>query len=253
MAQATDLPDPIHNNPSGGNNADDLLAQLAGAEVDRLLSEADAEALHPTNVDRAPDAGVEAVGSMPVDGTEAELDDLFAQIDEAQVAVAQKAPVDPAVRQRAEVGGGVSIEEAISQRARDLIEQAKREAGDAVGLEAAASQELQEPSAADALAAEMEEDEQAHLAALLRISPTSVATEPEALIDEAQVESLAAEQAAEEPESPTPPLVVRVLEWLNAPLSSMSTQARAALGKVALVTTLNALGILVYVLVFRRH
>src|SRR5258706_162577 len=45
MGQATiDLPDPSHHStPAAGPSADDLLAQLAGEEIDRLLAEADVE------------------------------------------------------------------------------------------------------------------------------------------------------------------------------------------------------------------
>ncbi len=49
------------------------------------------------------------------------------------------------------------------------------------------------------------------------------------------------------------PFLVKVLEWLNAPLDGFSQATRAAIGKVALVTTLNAVGVFVYVLIFRRH
>src|SRR5258706_15828595 len=59
MARAeVDLDDPVKGrDDAGSNSADDLLAQLAGDEVERMLSEADAAAPEPLNVDRAvPDA-----------------------------------------------------------------------------------------------------------------------------------------------------------------------------------------------------
>jgi len=38
MGQVIDLPDPLHNDaPAAGPGVDDLLAQLAGEEIDRLL------------------------------------------------------------------------------------------------------------------------------------------------------------------------------------------------------------------------
>src|SRR5438477_12040504 len=44
MAQASiDLPDPLNNSGPVGPGVDDLLAQLAGEEIDRLLAEADVE------------------------------------------------------------------------------------------------------------------------------------------------------------------------------------------------------------------
>jgi hypothetical protein len=39
---------------------------------------------------------------------------------------------------------------------------------------------------------------------------------------------------------------------INSPLNFLPLTAREALGKIALVTTLNALAILAYVLIFRR-
>ena len=49
------------------------------------------------------------------------------------------------------------------------------------------------------------------------------------------------------------PLIVRALEWLNAPLAGLSRGVREALGKVAIVTSLNAIAVLAYVLLFRKH
>src|SRR5688500_19219971 len=43
MGKSIDLPDPLESASQPLGNADDLLAQLAGEEVDRLLAEADAE------------------------------------------------------------------------------------------------------------------------------------------------------------------------------------------------------------------
>src|SRR5690349_20447544 len=58
MAQtAVDLPDPLGGGKTAAGaalkSADDLLAQLAGDEVDRLLQEADASTPGPLNVDLA--------------------------------------------------------------------------------------------------------------------------------------------------------------------------------------------------------
>ncbi|MEZ0265991.1 MAG: hypothetical protein ACAI43_14780, partial [Phycisphaerae bacterium] len=48
------------------------------------------------------------------------------------------------------------------------------------------------------------------------------------------------------------PALVRALEWMNAPLAGLSDGAREALGKIAIVTTLNAVAVLLYVLIFRK-
>ena len=47
--------------------------------------------------------------------------------------------------------------------------------------------------------------------------------------------------------------LLRPLEWLNAPLAACSDTVREALGKVALMTLVNALAILLYVLFLRKH
>jgi hypothetical protein len=46
-------------------------------------------------------------------------------------------------------------------------------------------------------------------------------------------------------------ILLRPLEWLNKPLSACSDAVREALGKVAIMTLINALAILVYVLFLR--
>jgi hypothetical protein len=47
-------------------------------------------------------------------------------------------------------------------------------------------------------------------------------------------------------------MMLRPLEWMNRPLAACSDAAREALGKVAIMTLINALAILVYVLFLRR-
>ena len=50
---------------------------------------------------------------------------------------------------------------------------------------------------------------------------------------------------------PKLPLYLRPLEWLSLPLSFCNDGVRDTLGKVAVVTLVNALAILLYVLIFR--
>jgi hypothetical protein len=76
----------------------------------------------------------------------------------------------------------------------------------------------------------------------------------------------AAERAALSEAAPTPddrenvldmaaplPIYLRPLEWLNAPLASCPERLRETLGKVAIVTLVNAIAVLAYVLMFRRQ
>jgi hypothetical protein len=47
------------------------------------------------------------------------------------------------------------------------------------------------------------------------------------------------------------PLFLRPLEWINAPFAAIPDAARAALGKVAIATLINAVAVLAYVILFR--
>ena len=49
------------------------------------------------------------------------------------------------------------------------------------------------------------------------------------------------------------PLLVRVLEWINVPLLGWPDAVREAMGKVAILTLLNAVAVLLYVLWLRRR
>ncbi|HEY7115334.1 MAG TPA: hypothetical protein VH475_02045 [Tepidisphaeraceae bacterium] len=302
MAQtAVDLPDPMEESGDGGapNSADDLLSQLAGEEIDRLLAQADELGVpEPRNVDRPADpapaartapaapapatpgpttAATETAADPILDATEAALDDLFKELkddaaasDSADPAPAPKPQAartgekDKAEKIAAAVLGDPSIapapaapkpaDQLISERAEDLIAQVKRDGG-MVPAPAAEDDltEIAEPSAAADLAAELDADEAAHAAAVTRITkapnPASNADESAAglvEITEGEVdESTVVYERV--------PLVVRVLEWVNAPLASLSWGGREAVGKVAIATALNAIAILVYLLLFRRH
>ena len=49
------------------------------------------------------------------------------------------------------------------------------------------------------------------------------------------------------------PLIFRPLEWLSAPLDACPDVVREAIGKIAIVTMVNAFAVMAYVLIFRRH
>jgi len=322
MARAeVDLDDPAKGGDGAAtNSADDLLAQLAGDEVDRMLSEADAAAPEALNVDRAvPDAPAVVITppatdrpvaksaarklanvnansnatartqtaplatSVPaakpakvvpadnsvLEATEAALDGLFnelnaslPQVSPVVVKAAEAEPVpavEPAPPENETPVNAQSIEEVLTRRAQDLIAQATRE-DDAIVPDSSLS--TGEPlSAADALAAEMEADERAHLEALKRMKAGAPAEEPEAVAEAvpAPVEAGPTQIDEDKVDYSKPdkadrvPLLVRVLEWINAPLAGLSDGVRAAIGKVALVTTLNAIAVFAYVVLFRRH
>lgn len=303
MARAdVDLDDPVKSGDgAASNSADDLLAQLAGDEVERMLSEADAAAPEALNVDRAvPESAAVGAGSInsksktagaAVDGaasgsevfraTEAALDGLFDELDEAKEAaglpVAEKRVSKPGAV--AGIGEGdapaadkQSIEEVITQRAQTLIAQARIEAdadSAALATDPALSATGEPLSAANELAAEMDADEREHMEALRRMKAgeklddapvqANFAKAPEAVVREPEVEAAPAQideasvDFSPPDKSDRVPLLVRVLEWMNAPLAGLSDGVRMAIGKVAIVTTFNAIGVFVYVMLFRRH
>jgi hypothetical protein len=173
MGQATaDLPDPL-DNPSLApiNSADDLLAQLAGDEVDRLLAESDAGKIE----DKSPPAAVEPPPAAAPSGSD--IQDVFAQLEAAEDK--PSAPID-------------------EPDATGIVERAALTGGDL-------SPELPR-------SVELELGEGGELPAFFK------------------------------------PLV-----WLNAPLDACPDGVREALGKVAVVTLVNAVAVLAYVLIFRRH
>jgi hypothetical protein len=98
MGQAVvDLPDPIEKPPAGGN-ADDLLSQLAGDEIDRLLGEAEVEkaAAESAPADAAPVADAAApVAEAPEPVTP--VADIAKQVEVAKAEIATvAAPETPA-------------------------------------------------------------------------------------------------------------------------------------------------------------
>ena len=227
---AVDLPD-----PAGGANAthvasaDDLLSQLAGDEIDRLLAEADVEAEAQKSFD-VPNATIE----LPQHEDENESPDLGSQIESALEQVA--APLEPAAGEIDNSSEDKAIDESL-----------------ALG-EASSAAELRHPiepsspvvvAAAPSSAASSDEQtsvqERSALAGGLSVAaPLNGSGQEES-------SSLAADETV-----PPLPIYLRPLEWLNAPLCAGPEVVREAMGKVALITLVNALAVLTYVLIFRR-
>jgi hypothetical protein len=49
------------------------------------------------------------------------------------------------------------------------------------------------------------------------------------------------------------PLILKPLEWINAPLDLCPENVREMVGKIAILTMVNAAAVLAYVWMFRRH
>jgi hypothetical protein len=217
---ALDLPDPLQAPPGEARtSADDLLAQLAGDEIDRLLAEA--EAGEPKST-RAPFHV--APPPNPKDDVEPAVlpPAAAAPAPDPVPSPAEPEPAPPALDVAAEMDALFSAAVA------------KDEADAAEAVAAGAAEAEAETSAA----------ERAGLATPAGLAPANVAAKP------SPPAPATATEAAND-DAPLP-LLLRPLEWLNAPLAILPESVREAVGKIAIVTLLNAAAILAYVLVVKR-
>ena len=206
---ALDLPDPLQAPPEGvKTSTDDLLAQLAGDEIDRLLAEADAV---QSPVSRAPFHTAPQIAPKP----EAEPLPDGAHATPGVPALLSREPTDP------------------SPSAADVSAEM-----DALFSAAIAKDQPADPATDDGQD-ETTAAERSGLAAPRGASPAAEAL-PAGVTPEAQFG-----------DAPLP-LYLRPLEWLNAPLTLLPESVRDVVGKVAILTLLNAAAILAYVLVVRR-
>ena len=264
MGQATvDLPDPLDAPPpSSLSGTDDLLAQLAGDEIDRLLAEADLEqqkltatatppppklattsepaAVAPAENAAPPAAPATAPAADPgmaVPGDD-ELDALLSKIEEsAPPPPARKSATLPsAPANTAPTADGDA--KSLVDRVPDILAQFPVPADAAKGAVGAAAGAT---GAAAAVAAPTPSD----------TTDVMSAAERDALkIAELGDEPDAATAGSEDGGRFAP--LIKLLEALNAPLSFIPDALRDTLGKVAIVTLVNSIAVLVYVL-FVRH
>lgn len=267
--------------------ADDLLAQIAGDEIDRMLSEADIETDVPPGdapvpppprapiLQEAPAQALRSSATPPVvvpapsnppapaspplqnnsdssrhaappaeadPATAASLDDIFAQLaagDPSLSATAAPAANAPSARREAATSAPAPApSESVTQAAINAVEADRFAAAEAVGLlsELQSGTSAQAPSAAPA-----SEPAQSH-------------TSLDDLDDDIDQKGLLSAPLPD-PEinaMGASPWYVRPLEWLNSPLASCPDAVREVLGKVAIITAVNALAVLIYVLFFRR-
>jgi hypothetical protein len=190
MGQAiVDPPDPRENSkPAPTNSADDLLSQLAGNEIDRLLAESEGQTpATPAAATLSPAAPPPSTESVGFDSAQsaAEIDALLSAAE--QPAAQPQTQKPPAAVSPADV----------------LNEIVKKDAASATV---------------------------APTAAKVDSSPLLMLNVP-----------------------PPLPLILKPLEWINAPLDAFPDRVREAIGKIAILTMMNAVAVLTYVLIFRRH
>ena len=131
MGQATvDLPDPLEQPPAASPaNTDDLLAQLAGDEIDRLLAEADADAPAPAAVavpalqPEAPaDPPAPATGSVSIPPAPVESPSGPTVAIPPAAPVAEAAQVAPAIPEGG-VAPGADVGGAVQSQLDDLLQE----------------------------------------------------------------------------------------------------------------------------------
>lgn len=205
---AVDLPDPL-NPPAAPSAAstDDLLAQLAGEEIDRMLAEADAPAPQKPAAAPVPELlppiAPPAARGTPVASDAAQLNNIFRKLeaegmeDPVAAVAAIGAPGATKAAQPGTRGEANPFDE-------DELLAAERGA----------------LNTADALTALTRETD---------------------------------DGPAGQGRGARPSLLIRTLEWINSPLESCPEETRETMGKIAILTTVNAVAILAYVLFFRRH
>jgi hypothetical protein len=190
---AVDLPDTPSPPAASAASTDDLLAQMAGEEIDRLLAEADGEAPRPAPAAQA---------ALPIAPPSAVSTDEPPQTEEAQL-------------------GGVLDGLATDSGPDPVSELAGSSHRSGAGVDPHADPLADEDAAAIA--------ERGALTGQMRLDTggrTSIASDS---------------------------LLVRILAWINSPLDSSPDHVREAIGKIAILTAVNAVSVLAYVIFFRHH
>lgn len=233
MGQATvDLPDPLKTPaPTTSGGTDDLLAQLAGEEIDRLLADADVEAssaaqsaalnspaADPAVSDLEPVTTSHAGGSAPGSST-APSPQLLQKDSDPELAAALDNLLDGLDEKLAETPAPPGV-----------IETAKP----AVGVETRNFEPTPGPEPGESGTSSSERH---------ALTPQVAASDLDALDAE----------AANGPVNDSLPFYLKPLEWLNAPLAGSPDYFRDAIGKIAILTLVNAAAILIYVRFIRRH
>jgi hypothetical protein len=201
------------------SNTDELLSQLAASEIDRLLAEADSP---------APAGKPDAMGKSDAAGAS------DAAVAEAIATAVAEVSGDGAGAGELRAGGtgDATAGEGLERAA--LLQAAGFETAALAG-ETGASAAVKEAGSGD--------ERSAILQAAGFESPLEIELTPRKKVEEGEME------AAEEPV----PIYLKPLVWINAPLDSAPVVVRQVLGKVGLVTLINALAVLGYVIFFRKH
>jgi hypothetical protein len=327
MGQAnTSLPDPLSAPASGMTGTDDLLSQLAGDEIDRLLAEADVAA--PSTVAAELDesvsgaVSVEDLVNIDKSAVTAAADEALARLDEIQqkadeversvreltepVATPAPAPVSaatastkPAPADDADAALNAELDALFDELNQSNPGQSAAKATEAVAaqpeakvesggksetLQASEINELFKQLTADPDTAANDDETAAAtppnvadeivektpvevpasaaapvVAAVAAAAPPLLApVKPVAATDTSLAELANTvgtshdAKEAEDSSAASVPLLLKPLEWVNAPFAALPDETREFLGKAAIITVVNALAVMMYVMFFRH-
>lgn len=235
MGQSSiDLPDPMQvEGVQAVQNADDLLSQLAGNEIDRLLAE---------NHDGAAEG--EAESSVDYSGH-----DNSPQLStHQQTSARDESPInaslaDDAARQRSE-DSSAELAEILSSSDGVKPSAAGREPDDEPERLSSADESSRVTDERQALA-------DSSIEGLTGVSQTDLLGQMQAA-NEVELPDVLNEVLAGSAETQgRSSLVVRILDWVNSPFDGLDERTRSLLGKVAIVTLINAVAAICYILFWR--
>lgn len=235
---ALDLPEPVEATSAAPENAgtDDLLAQLAGQEIDRLLADADVPregAAAPASAESTPATKIETPvadpKSAPVQVAPAPVQAAPAPVQTAS-RLSSRDPEPPAAPTSAPSPAPAPQKSLLPDLDAPRAEQA---IGDIIGtLDPELEEATREP-------AETAPTERAALDAALGPAAATLAADD-------------LTTGSEDDDAPLP-FYLQPIEWLNACFDALPEALLEAAGKIAILTMVNAVAVLLYVLFFRHH
>jgi hypothetical protein len=270
---------------------DDMLSQLAGSEIDRLLAEADEGKNNPAEDAEEAEEKVIAAETVKDESTlDSELDKLFNELNldkEVAKGESKNAQPEPAFEKKprsapAEAPVATAADKASLTNQLDELYSALNvdiQAGTPAPAAAAPSPATltnQLDDLFNELNKEAKPESAAPAAPPAEIPPPIAATQPEekaALLEAAGFETTPApapapaderaavlsaagfesDEDADLYEDEHIPVYIKILEWVNSPLRYTSDAARQAMGRAAIVTLVNSMLVIGYVLIFRKH
>ncbi|MGN6727480.1 MAG: hypothetical protein ACTHLZ_16290 [Tepidisphaeraceae bacterium] len=211
-----DLPDPLDSTPTSASaNPDDLLAQMADEAINKLMAEAEKDDLPVRTPPRAP---VQAV-TEPVA-------EVSAPPEPPPAAPSIESTLDAAVAQAKQASEPIDLPHDESPHNESAL----------------TSPPSPQP-------AEVSEDS---IALLGTTDDVVLPIEEHAVPSSAaDVKALLAEPVHHDHAGAS--VVLLPLRIVNAPFAVLGDRVRNAVGQIAIVTLINALAVLAYVLIFRRH